>query len=177
MLKQILRFRIAMALFLILALSSSNAFAWGHGGRRYYYRWGRWHNSSGWFWFDVGISALAIGAIAETLPPRYTTVVVAGVPYYYYDNVYYRSYPYGGYVVVPAPVETAVVVTPAAANVVPTVIQQNVFTVNIPNSRGGYTPVTLRKVKDGFIGPQGELYSEFPSVEQLRLMYGNIKSK
>lgn len=162
-----------MVLLLILALSCSNAFAWGHGGERYHYRGGRWHSSSGWFWFDFGVSALTIGAIAETLPPRYTTVVVSGVPYYYYDNVYYRAYPSGGYVVVPAPVTTSAVVV----NATPEVVQQDVFTVNIPDSRGGYVPVILKKAKNGFIGPQGEFYPEFPSVEQLRLMYTNKNSK
>ena len=46
------------------------------------------------------------------------------------------------------------------------------YTVNIPNAVGGHTPVKLKKSGDGFIGPQGEYYSEFPSVEQLKLMYG-----
>jgi hypothetical protein len=45
------------------------------------------------------------------------------------------------------------------------------FTVNIPNSNGGYTAVTLKRSGSGFTGPQGEYYSEFPKVEQLRAMY------
>jgi hypothetical protein len=46
-------------------------------------------------------------------------------------------------------------------------------TINIPNSRGGYTSITLRRSGNGFVGPQGEYYPDFPSVEQLRTMYGN----
>jgi hypothetical protein len=48
---------------------------------------------------------------------------------------------------------------------------QDSFTVNIPNNRGGYTAVILRKSGNGFIGPQGEFYPDFPKVEQLKLMY------
>ena len=49
---------------------------------------------------------------------------------------------------------------------------QDIFTVNIPNTRGGYTPVALKRSGSGFIGPQGEYYTEFPKVEQLKVMYG-----
>lgn len=46
------------------------------------------------------------------------------------------------------------------------------FSVNIPNSKGGYTAVTLKASGKGFIGPQGEFYFEFPKVSQLKAMYG-----
>ena len=171
MLKQILRFRVVMVLLLIFTLSCSNAFAWGHGDGRYHYRGGRWHSSPGWFWFDVGVTALAIGAIAETLPPRYTTVVVAGTPYYYYDNVYYRPYPSGGYIVVPAPVVSPnAVFVPAVTQ--PQTLSGETVTINVPNSNGSYTPVTLVKHKDGYIGPQGEYYPGHPTVDQLKALYG-----
>ena len=55
--------------------------------------------------------------------------------------------------------------TPAAANT-------DTFTVNIPNAKGTYTPVTLKRSGNGFIGPQGEFYTDFPRVEQLKAMYG-----
>ena len=45
------------------------------------------------------------------------------------------------------------------------------FTVNIPNSKGEYTAVTLKRSGNGFIGPQGEYYPEFPKIEQLKVMY------
>ena len=48
----------------------------------------------------------------------------------------------------------------------------DLFTVNIPNSQGTYTAVTLRRSGNGFVGPQGEFYTEFPRVEQLKAMYG-----
>ena len=72
-------------------------------GDRHYYRDGRWykHDSMG---HDIVVVALAIGALIDALPPRHTTVVVEGNPYYHDDRYYYRQYPNGGYVVVPAPV-------------------------------------------------------------------------
>jgi hypothetical protein len=45
--------------------------------------------------------------------------------------------------------------------------------INIPNSRGGYNPVKLVKTEKGYVGPQGELYAENPTVEQLKVLYGN----
>jgi len=38
--------------------------------------------------------------VITTLPSGYTTRVVRGSRYYYYNNTYYRTYPRGGYVVV-----------------------------------------------------------------------------
>ena len=168
---------------LALALPCRDAFAqhrggggygWGGGGR-HYYSGGSWYRH-GWLGFDIAVSALAIGALIDSLPPRYSTVVVGGVPYYYYGNYYYQPYPYGGYVVVPPPVLTQpVVVVPQTA---PTAITQpqpqtqEVSTINIPNARGGYTAVTLKKAGAGYVGPQGEYYSDNPTVEQLKVLYG-----
>ena len=170
-----------------LALSTSNAFAWGHdhghGGGRYYWHGGRWYGP-GWFGFDVAVSALAIGAIVEGIPYGYSTVVVGGLPYYYYGGYYYRPYSAGGYIVVQQPVETyQVVQSPtvvqsaaptqtniADSNVTPAAAGED-FTINIPNTHGGYTPVTLKSSGKGFIGPQGEYYPEFPKIKLLRVMY------
>ena len=177
MLKRILRYRMVMVVLSMLALCSTEAFAWGGGpggggggGHRggYYYRGDRWYRH-GWLGFDIAVSALAIGALVDSLPPRHNTVVVGGVPYYYYDNAYYRPYQ-GGYVVVPPPVVTQpVYVTQEVAAQAQT---PGVVTINIPNSRGGFTAITLKKISNGFIGPQGEYYSENPTVEQLKTLYG-----
>jgi len=96
-------------------LSYSNAFAWGNR-RGYHYDRGRWHRS-GWFGFDVVVSTIAVGTVVESLPAGYTTVVVAGMPYYCHNNIYFRSYQPAGYIVVPAP--AAVVTAPAAVTVNP----------------------------------------------------------
>jgi len=46
------------------------------------------------------------------------------------------------------------------------------ITINVPNSNGSYTPVTLVKYGNGYIGPQGEYYPGNPTVEQLKALYG-----
>ncbi|MFA6142626.1 MAG: DUF6515 family protein [Candidatus Omnitrophota bacterium] len=150
------------------------------GEGRHYYRNGNWYRH-GWLGLDIIVSALAVGAIIDSLPPRYNTVVVGNTPYYYYDNYYYRPYQYGGYIVVPPPVATPpVVIMPQAAPAAVTTIStaqiqeqiQGAITVNIPNSQGGYTAVTLKRSGNGFVGPQGEYYPNNPTVEQLKILYG-----
>jgi hypothetical protein len=41
--------------------------------------------------------------VITTLPTGYRTRTYSGTTYYYTRNTYYRSYPRGGYVVVPRP--------------------------------------------------------------------------
>jgi hypothetical protein len=186
------KFLVTAVLCLALTLSATDAFAEGRGsgghggggrggyeggghrggGERYSYRGGRWYRS-GWFWFDAGVTALAIGAIASSLPPRHETIVVGGVPYYCYENAYFKQYP-TGYVVVPPPVPAPVIVTmPVQAPFAQPVIQgAETVVINIPNSNGSYTAVTLIRRGNGYAGPQGEYYSTNPTVEQLRAMYG-----
>jgi len=45
------------------------------------------------------------------------------------------------------------------------------LTVNIPNSQGQYTALDIKKSGNGFVGPKGEYYSEFPTVVQLQAVY------
>jgi hypothetical protein len=54
----------------------------------------------------------------------------------------------------------------------PTSDTSDSFTINIPNNKGGYTAVTLKRSGNGYIGPQGEFYPEFPKVSQLEVIYG-----
>jgi len=179
MLKQGLRSIAVVIIILAMAftLPCSDAFAehrggrrgWGDGGR-HYYSGSSWYRH-GWFGFDIAVSALTIGALIDSLPPRYSTVVVGSEPYYYYGNYYYRPYPYGGYVVVPPPVlSQPVMVTPQFVQ--PQLQTRDLLTINIPNTRGAYTPVTLKKAGTGYVGPQGEYYSDNPTVEQLKILYG-----
>lgn len=182
MLTQTLRLKTAVAICLVMVLCSAEAFAYGGGphGGHYYYRGGRWYRH-GWLGLDVAVTALTIGALVDSLPPRHRTVVVSGAPYYYYDGIYYRPCP-GGYVVVPTPVVGQPVIVqeavPAAVMPVtappaqPVVQSPEIVTINIPSSTGGYTAVTLKKAGNGYIGPQGEYYSGHPTVEQLKALYG-----
>ncbi|OGX24578.1 MAG: hypothetical protein A2Y03_10170 [Omnitrophica WOR_2 bacterium GWF2_38_59] len=119
-----------------------------------------------------------IGAVVRVIPSYYQEIIINGVIYYTYDRVYYVRVR-KGYEVVQPPVVT--VVQPASVVLTQTVqatdgvldqSSEDEFTVNIPNNKGGYIPVVIKKTKDGFIGPQGEFYPEFPRVSQLKVMYG-----
>jgi hypothetical protein len=102
MLKQTLRFRSVLALVFGLSLLSLSAFAQGYNhGNRYHYRDGRWYDHS-----EVAVPDIAVGAEVESLPPQYTTVVVANTPYYYDNSRYYNRASDGSYVVVAAPVRS-----------------------------------------------------------------------
>jgi len=46
--------------------------------------------------------------------------------------------------------------------------QMNTVTINITNSNGSITPVTLRKQGVVYIGPRGETYTTLPTEEQLK---------
>jgi len=96
----------------------------------------------------------------KVLPAGRKTVIVEGVTYYCYGNVYFTSYS-SGYVVVERPFKLE---TPGP--------EKESLTINIPNVNGSYTPVRLLKQKDGYLGPQGEYYPGHPTVEQLRVLYG-----
>ena len=100
-------------------------------------------------------------------PPVYQPVAINGTTYYLNDGNYYAYNGYGYQAVAP-PVQ---VIQP------PIVADQDQgapdsFTINIPNDKGGYTSVTLRKSGDGYVGPQGEYYPKFPAVSQLEVIYG-----
>ncbi len=46
--------------------------------------------------------------------------------------------------------------------------EMNTVTVNITNSNGSITPVTLRKQGVVYVGPRGETYTTLPTEEQLK---------
>ena len=127
-----------------------------------------------WYYHDDYV--LVSPAVVNPIPVHYQTVYVNGVSYYVNNGNYYL---YDGYgyqlvsppvtVVQPAPVLAAAPAQVTSVSATPET--ENSFTLNIPNDQGGYTAVTIRRSGNGFIGPQGEFYSEFPKVSQLKLMY------
>jgi hypothetical protein len=48
----------------------------------------------------------------------------------------------------------------------------NTVIVNITNSNGSITPVTLQRSGNVWIGPKGEQYLSIPTAEQLKPIYG-----
>ena len=168
------RLWIVAGLGLVMVLQSTNAFARDRGKersrevitvghQRYFYHDGRFFKP-GWFWFDIALFHPPIGAVVTFLPFGFRTVVIGGLTYYHFNNIYYRACP-SGYVVVPMP--------GVSQNVIAT---QNLsgekVPINIPNSNGSYTTIMLVKQGDGYLGPQGEYYSDNPTIEQLKTLYG-----
>jgi len=103
----------------------------------------------------------------------YQPVVINGTTYYVNNGAYYIYTQYG-YQAVAAPIAAPgpVVVQSAVGTSVPAATGTDSITVNVPNDKGGYNAVVLKPSGKGYVGPQGEFYSEFPKVSQLQLMYG-----
>ena len=86
------------------------------------------------------------------------------------SNYIVKTVPAATVVVAPATekaTERTIIVTPCAREA-----PEEQVTIYIPNGSGGYTAVNLKKAGDGYMGPQGELYPEHPTVEQLQTLYG-----
>jgi Family of unknown function (DUF6515) len=136
------------------------------GGARYYYYDGLYYTySSG----DYVIVDPPIGAYVRVIPSDFHPVIINGRTYYTDNGVYYILTRRRGYKVVVAPV---VYTQPAVVTVPVTVAAQDTFPVNILNSHGGYTTVVIKRSRNGYVGPQGEFYPQFPAVTQLKAMYG-----
>jgi hypothetical protein len=142
------------------------------GGRDYYYDDGLFYikDKAG----QYVVVAPPIGGVIVTLPARHKRILVNGRTYYYYNDVYYAKHK-GGYIVVDDPVyaietlpEKVDVLESASAKGIPEISR---YTVHIPGKDGSYLPIELARQGDGYIGPQGEYYPEFPSIEQLKAMY------
>jgi len=147
------------------------------GGVRYYYYDGLYYEYVGDG--DYILVNPPIGAYVNVIPPDFQPVSINGRIYYTNDGVYYLLTEHHGYKVVPQPVMYAppapVVVQPAPVVVAqpPAPVEsQDAFPINIPNNSGGYTSVVIKKSGNGYVGPQGEFYATFPSVAQLKVMYG-----
>ena len=48
----------------------------------------------------------------------------------------------------------------------------NTVVINVHNSNGSITPVTIQRVGNEYVGPKGERYLGLPTEEQLRPVYG-----
>ncbi|PIU41365.1 MAG: hypothetical protein COS99_05755 [Candidatus Omnitrophica bacterium CG07_land_8_20_14_0_80_42_15] len=153
------------------------------GGSNYYYYEGTYYQRSSDRYVVI---PAPIGAVVTTIPAGYQPVIVDGVPYYTINGTTYMYTNYG-YQVVPPPQVIIInkdlkseqdaafkkkVADQVKAEVgVPAKNTEESFTVNVPNSKGGYTAVALKRSGNGFVGPQGEYYTEFPKIEQLKVMY------
>lgn len=150
---------------------------WGHRGRHYdggghHHRHHRHHRH--------GYHHQPYFHPTVIFPSKYVTVIIGGRTYYRCDGRYYRRHR-GEYIVVDPSfdhdddhhfVSHGREKRNKSYAKVDIDDDTDSFTVNVPRSYGGYQGVVLTKKGRGFVGPQGEFYSEFPSVEQLKEMYG-----
>ena len=139
------------------------------GGVRYYYYDGLYYSYVGHG--DYVLVSPPAGAFVRTIPSDFQPVIINGVTYYANNGVYYLYTPHGYQVAAQPPVT---VVQPAPVMAAPPLLNaRDVFSLNIPNNNGvGYTTVLIKKSGNGYVGPQGEFYPEFPKVVQLKVMYG-----
>lgn len=154
------------------------------GGAKYYYADGIFYVASG---LNFDVVPAPMGATVKTIPSNYQPMTLYGVTYYGDNGTYYVNTGHG-YQVVPPPVayQPPPVSAPAqdqpaapiqAAPAIPAVSEEatgtsDAYTINIPNGKGGFTPVQIKRSGSGYTGPQGEYYDEFPKIEQLKVMYG-----
>lgn len=134
--------------------------------RLYYYASGTYYQytPSGY----VMVSAPA-GAVIRELPPWYRQIPYGKTTYYFYNNTYYVQEPAGYTVVTPPP--QVVTANPPAVEA-----PEKTIVVTVPNPNGSYIPVTLEKYSNGYKGPNGEFYPDYPTIDQLKAMYSKTSA-
>lgn len=155
---------ILLVLIFSLAFGSTMSFAWDHGSGTSRYHGGSGHHGYGGGGYHGTRGHGYYGSVNFGLGFNYW-------PYNYYYSNYYDAGVYVTSPIVETPeiIEQPTAITPVQIN---TSVEDDAFTINIPNSAGGYTGVLLKRSGKGFIGPQGEFYPIFPRVAQLKVMYG-----
>lgn len=111
-----------------------------------------------------------LGAVIATLPSG-AVPVVAGPNVYYNANGVTYMYTPAGYQVV-----SSISASPQNAQNISeayTDEEGDFIIIHVPNKTiNGYTAVKLKRISNGFVGPQGEYYKEFPKVAVLQTVYG-----
>jgi len=101
------------------------------------------------------VGTVALGAITSTF-------WIAGHQKYNYDGGYSNYPPQKN--IEAAPPDGATVMMSSVPVVIQNQVSKNIFTVNIPNDKGGYLTAILQKLGNRFIGLPGEFYPDFPKV-------------
>jgi hypothetical protein len=119
-----------------------------------------------------------VGCVVSALPVGFRSLPQSG--HYFAHGVFYRQVDRGFQVVSPPePVEPPAVLapppSPSQERSVVTSPQKPTtelpLTINIPSYKG-VIPIVLQRSGSGYVGPQGEYYTTYPTVEQLKLIYG-----
>jgi hypothetical protein len=144
---------IVAAIIIVASLMPTMAFAGGHG------------HGHGNFSIGIGIGVPVYGGYGYWGGPAY-------YPYYpCYSRVVYAPLPYYPPVVMAPPVVVAP--PPVVARPIMAVREDTITSyVNVLNSNGSITPVRIRRIGNVWVGPKGEQYLTYPTVEQLKPVYG-----
>lgn len=135
-----------------------------YGGVVYYYNDGQFYVPSNGKLIEVHPP---VGAVIMRIPEEYVIVQDGEETYYVYAGIFYQRNGSGYEVIVP-PFGPG----PSEGVLIAHSDRRDIF-VRLPDDQGGYVEVVLSRTSDGFKGPQGEYYPEFPSTDQLQEMYGN----
>ncbi|MGE0268036.1 MAG: hypothetical protein AB7S78_06240 [Candidatus Omnitrophota bacterium] len=155
-----------------------------HGHKKSHYR-GHGHNHHrihhDWFFVNHYEPRPYFPERIYSLPRQAKFVWVSGARYYYYRGIYYQPSVCGTYyTIVDDPYERPQVNNTTINHIYQGNSSQAVgdqagsqseFDVNIQNSKGEMVTVKIKKLDNGYIGPQGEFYPEFPKIAQLKEMY------
>ena len=159
----------------LMPLGSTMSYAWGghsggggyhgSGGRGYGRFGGRGYRGYGNFnsYFGLGYNYWPYNYYYD--PGYYDTGVLVSSPVVETPEIVEQPF---ATVVSTTPTDQATEITPVQT----TTEMDNEITINIPNSAGGYTSVLMKRSGNGFVGPQGEFYPEFPKVSALKVIYG-----
>lgn len=148
-----------------------------HGGHGYHHN--RHHND--FFFVNYYEPRPFFPGRIYSLPRHAKFVWVGGERYYYYRGIYYQPSPCGTYYnIVDDPYERVQVSNTTINHIyqgdsqnddIARVGNDSEFDVHIRNSKGEMVTVKIKKSDNGYLGPQGEFYPEFPKIAQLKEMY------
>ncbi|MDE2010462.1 MAG: hypothetical protein KGJ09_10380 [Candidatus Omnitrophica bacterium] len=105
---------------------------------------------------NAGTTGMLVNSSPQPLAGSagYLSVYINGGTYFYYQGSFFMLTSSGYETVDPS-----------------TLAADGVFNIEIPNSSGAYTQIQLEAVNNGYVGPQGEFYPQFPSIPQLQAIY------
>ena len=138
------------------------------GGKTYHYHKGAYYLKDRHIY---NVVSAPIGACITRLPHGYQKIYVDGVPYYTYNDVHYK-HTRNGYEVINKPYSVHAKNTQVGSEH-QNIGMENSITLSVRNKEGGLVSITVRPSGNGYVGPQGEYYDEFPKIEHLKLIYGS----
>lgn len=150
-----------------------------HNNQNYYYQ-------SGYFYSPADNNEAVIvnppyGMHIQHIPVGCTKYEAHGKTFYIYNNISYIASPNGGYTIVETPPtapkmheEQGYAKSDPANNIYNEYKFKSAddLSVKIPNGDGTFTLVPMEKTEKGYKGPKGEIYENFPSIDDLKATYG-----